>query len=723
MLPILYENVEAGIVPAHYGVGVLRDCLSCVVTEERNGAYEMELSYPASGIHAADIVPNCVIKVKPNPTDNPQLFRVYKIGKTMAGVFTVSAHHVSYDLSGTIITNGVATDIAGACEVLQGASQGYTIATNKGTIAPFKISEPSSVRSWFGGKSGSLLDVYGGEWHWDNFTLRLLDNRGADRGVYIRYGKNLTDLSQEMDISNLATSITPYYKDEESDTTIVGDAVATGLTLNPPKNIAIDFSSDIDEESETPIRDQLEALAVKYIANNELGAAVSTITLNFVQLHDLTERIDLCDIAHIDYEALGITVALKCIATTWDALEERYTSTKFGKGSTDITDTILKTDKEVKDKPTITAMQGAITKATETITGNRGGHVILHSDDNGEPYEILISDNADLTQAVKVWRWNKNGLGYSSTGYNGQYGTAITANGEIVADFIKTGTLNADFIKAGVISDAEGNSSIDMTNGVAKMRDLNAIYGFNILTEGDEDLRAAFRAMLRSSELIMSAAAVTNDPYVEITASQPAGELVESAWLILRHLGEVENVRLEAGANGGSFTISSREAKPAIKGFTGYAGGVLNMCDLEGASKATLWVGGNSDGVLNLSNGDGEETITAIGQTGAVECDHVKQRNRCRAITTSGITSGSATYTGVADYSVFMFMGFFTSGGSLNSCYVPAGVLTSSNQRFIFSDETDYVTFNVKLEGDTLTVAISSKSKTTAKISAIYGLY
>lgn len=147
------------------------------------------------------------------------------------------------------------------------------------------------------------------------------------------------------------------------------------------------------------------------------------------------------------------------------------------------------------------------------------------------------------------------------------------------------------------------------------------------------------------------------------------------------------------------------------------------MCDLEGASKATLWVGGNSDGVLNLSNGDGEETIAAIGQTGVVECDHAKQRNRCRTITTSGITSGSATYTGVADYSVFMFMGFFTSGGSLNSCYVPAGVLTSSNQRFIFSDETDYVTFNVKLEGDALTVAISSKSKTTAKISAIYGLY
>ena len=100
----------------------------------------------------------------------------------MAGVFTVSAHHVSYDLSGTIITNGVATDIAGACEVLQGAAQGYTIATNKGTIAPFKISEPSSVRSWFGGKAGSLLDVYGGEWHWDNTTFAHEDRIG--NGTY-----------------------------------------------------------------------------------------------------------------------------------------------------------------------------------------------------------------------------------------------------------------------------------------------------------------------------------------------------------------------------------------------------------------------------------------------------------------------------------------------------------------------------------------------------------
>jgi hypothetical protein len=69
---------------------------------------------------------------------------------------------------------------------------------------------------------------------------------------------------------------------------------------------------------------------------------------------------------------------------------------------------------------------------------------------DGTPDELLIlGDSDDYTTAQKVWRWNSSGLGYSSTGYNGSYGLAMTSDGEIVADFITTGTLNADLIRAG----------------------------------------------------------------------------------------------------------------------------------------------------------------------------------------------------------------------------------------------------------------------------------
>ena len=76
MIPIFYSSVTEGVVPSSYGIGALTDTISASVTEERNGSYELTLTYPANGIHAEEIQPNCIIKAKPNFTDNPQLFRI-----------------------------------------------------------------------------------------------------------------------------------------------------------------------------------------------------------------------------------------------------------------------------------------------------------------------------------------------------------------------------------------------------------------------------------------------------------------------------------------------------------------------------------------------------------------------------------------------------------------------------------------------------------------------
>ena len=106
MIPILYKKVTEGTVPTDYGIGVLTDCLSCEVTEERNGSFELRLTYSAQGIHAEDIQPDRIIKAKPNFNDDPQLFRIYKVGKNMNGQFDVYAQHISYDLSGKVIASG-----------------------------------------------------------------------------------------------------------------------------------------------------------------------------------------------------------------------------------------------------------------------------------------------------------------------------------------------------------------------------------------------------------------------------------------------------------------------------------------------------------------------------------------------------------------------------------------------------------------------------------------
>ena len=459
MLPILYSTITEGTVPSNYGVGVLSDCISASVKEVRNGEYELTMEYPADGIHAADIVPLAVLKVKPNYTDNPQLFRIYKVGKTINNKFTCYGQHISYDLSGKVITGGSATSVGAACTLLTAQAGNFTITTDKNVDAAFSITEPSSVRSWFGGKEGSILDKYGpGEWYYDNFTASFKAARGMDRGVTIRYGKNLTELSQTLDMSNLASGIIPYYKGTDGAIT-TGTEVPTGL-VGIQRTLAVDLSSGVDPESATPIATQLATLAAAYISSNNFTNLKNSITLNFVQLQGLTERVDLCDTVHIYFEPLGLTATAKCIETVWDVIRERYISTTFGDAQTNIADTIVATQKTVAEIPS------EIDYATSKITGNLGGYVVLHdSNGDGKPDEILIMDDPDITQAVKVWRWNQMGLGYSGTGYTGPFNKmALTNDGMIVADQIKTGT----------ISDVQGNSTIDMTNGNAVMNNFKA---------------------------------------------------------------------------------------------------------------------------------------------------------------------------------------------------------------------------------------------------------
>ena len=453
MIPVLYNTITEGVLPTDYGVGALTDCLTCVVKEKRNGSYELTLTYAAQGIHADELVPNACIKAKPNYTDNPQLFRIYKVSKVANGRFTVNAQHISYDLSGKVITQGTAENAIQACALLTLNAGDFVINTDKNVTAPFKVKAPSSVRSWFGGKEGSLLDIYGtAEWKYDNFTCSLLAHRGADRGVQIRYGKNLTELSQDVDVTNLVTAVIPYYLNEDEGIKVVGDKITTDLDSDVIRDQAIDFTQDVDLDSEVPIADQLATLAARYIENNILTRAISSIKLSFVQLGELAERVDLCDTVHIYFEALGISTTTKCTETEWNVLEDRYNSVSFGDTKSDITDTIVTQQDTLNKTASKSFLASSVTRATEMITGNLGGYVIIHdSNGDGEPDEILIMNTDDIATATKIWRWNAQGLGYSGTSYGGPYSTAITADGEIVADFITTGTMSADLIKGGVL--------------------------------------------------------------------------------------------------------------------------------------------------------------------------------------------------------------------------------------------------------------------------------
>lgn len=624
MIPILYDSITEGVVPTHYGIGPLTDALSCTVHEVLNGLDELTLTYPAQGIHAEDITPGYFLKAKPNFTDDPQIFRIYKVGKTMAGKFTVNARHISYDLGGKIITTGSAGSCAAACALLSASADNFIISTNKTLSGAFRVSQPASVRSWFGGKAGSILDVYGpGEWKYDNYTASFLTARGVDRSVTIRYGKNLTQLSQELDMTNLVTGIYPFYIDPNGNQTI-GDRVATGLILDVDRDIAIDFSGDVDPESQTSIEDQLEALANRYIQNNNLTTIANSITLDFVQMKDITERVDLGDTVSIYFEALGITAKAKCVETVWDVLQERYTKTTFGKTRANIADTIA-----VQSMQTAQAItRQEMNEATQLITGNRGGYVVLEdTDGDGKPDELLIMDTPDKNTASKIWRFNKAGLGYSSTGYAGPYDLAMLSTGEI----------DASFLKVGVIQDQQGNSTIDMTNGAAILNELKAK---KILTLVDANgvNRGHF-----SYTISTGAAMMLREPSGQATVSIVAGTSNDASVLLMRSDGTMGVEICSSAILGGYATFYDLNNKPIIQmdpvvgirvnntsrnivliGAASDSGGSVGIYNSSG-TKVGAFMSISSAGYISVSNSSGTQTIYGDGSTGSLTCVSLHQ--------------------------------------------------------------------------------------------------
>lgn len=457
------------------GLGAISDAISCTVTEERNGLFESEIQYPVSGLHYSEIKNRSIIFVKPNPYREPEPFRIYRITKPLSGQVTIYAQHISYDLSGIPVSPFSAGSVVAAFSNFQTQSaidNPFTFWTDKTSQGSFTVEVPSSIRSLLGGSEGSILDVYRGEYEFTRWTVKLWENRGQNNGVAIRYGKNLTDLQQDENISNIATGVYPYWKDSESSIVELPEKIVNAPgTYSFQKIIPLDLSQEFEEQ---PTEEQLRERAEKYVSDNNIGIPTVSIEVSFQPLEQteeykdiaLLERVNLCDTVTVEYPELGVSATAKCVKTVYDALKDRYISIELGEAKTNIADTIANQQQEIEAAPSVSFVQQAISNATNLITGNKGGYVVLR-DTNGdkEPDEILIMDTPDVNTAQKVWRWNNGGLGFSKTGYNGPYSTAITQDGAIVANFITIGTLIGNLIKTGRIESHDGKVYFDLDAG------------------------------------------------------------------------------------------------------------------------------------------------------------------------------------------------------------------------------------------------------------------
>lgn len=456
MKPILFPKTATTF--ETQGLGVLADATSCKVTEERNGTYELEMQYPITGHHYADIGDDCILYAIPSPYRGPQPFRIYRTSKPINGLVTINARHIRYDLAFVPLNPFTAANAPAAMAGLQSNAaipSNFTFWTNKATVAHFSVSVPSATSNILGGQTGSILDVYGGEYEFDAFAVKLYDQRGQDNGVSIRYGKNLTDLEQERNIYNVTSGIYPYWASADGTTLVTCDPkiVYAAGTYERQKIIPVDFYQDFQD---APTPEQLLERAQAYVQNNSIGVPEVSLTVSFVQLEQteqyknlvLLEKCDLCDTVTVEYEKLGVSAKAKIVKIVTDVLLERYESVEIGQVRTNIADTIANQQQEIQKRPTSGAVQQIANSIAASIMGAKGGSVrLLDTNGDGEPDTLYIADNRDPAKAVKVWRFNYEGWGASKNGYDGPFEMGAALGVGLYADFITAGTLNAALVK------------------------------------------------------------------------------------------------------------------------------------------------------------------------------------------------------------------------------------------------------------------------------------
>ena len=467
------------------GLGVLSDSVNCVVTEERNGIFELEMEYPTSGIHFDEILDACLIYAKPSPYRVPEAFRVYKISTPLNGIVTINARHITYDLNGIPVTPFSASNVVEAMASIKShmaIDNDFDFWTNKTDSGDFRVELPTGTRSILGGQDGSVLDVYGGEYAWQGMQVRLYNQRGQDNGVVIRYGKNLTDINQERNLSNVLTGIYPYWSNGDGDLVTSDPPIVSAPGTYPvPKIATVDFSNEFEEK---PTADQLKQRAESYISSNQIGIPEVSIKVSFVQLEQteeyksirLLEKCDLCDTVTVQFSALKVDSKAKIVKTVYDVLLDRYNSVEIGSIRTNIADTIANQQAEIKKGPNSSFIQSIANDITNTIIGANGGNVrLLDTNNDGEPDTLYIADNPDPALAQKVWRFNYEGWGASTNGYNGPFSVAATLDQGLYGDFITAGTINAALVNvinltansivAGILKSKDGSSYWNLDTG------------------------------------------------------------------------------------------------------------------------------------------------------------------------------------------------------------------------------------------------------------------
>ncbi|MDM5430841.1 phage tail spike protein [Bacillus mycoides] len=460
----LYKPNETDF--THNGIGILdNNIYEAEIEEILNGVYTLSFKYPLFSPHGLEIDGQCLVKA-PTP-DGDQLFRVANPHPTN-GELQVFCYHIFYDLVDNFIedTNIVNKTGLGALDQVKGALQyptRFDFYSDVSRLANARLVRKNPVEFLLdGGQDNSFLSRWGGELLRDNFNVRMLNNRGRDRGVVIQHKKDLLGYEADVDWQSPITKIMP----EGSNGLLLPEKYVTSTLVNKyvnPKIRKIDFpdvkakiGDAVNDDDALPLPDalnKLRALSIAMFNNQHVDQPLATYKIKFQELSQTEEykdfavmqRVYMGDTVTVQHLDEGIDVKAKVVSYKYDPLNDEYTDITLGNYKESFTDVANKVDRiqDNLDGLETSFLEKAKDRATDLINSGFGGHVRIY------PERILIMDTEKESTAKKVWQWNINGLGYSKTGINGPYGLAMTMDGSIVADFITTGKLNASMVQVG----------------------------------------------------------------------------------------------------------------------------------------------------------------------------------------------------------------------------------------------------------------------------------
>ena len=340
MIPILYEKDETAFISN--GLGRLRDCISCVVTEERNGIYECDFEYPVDGANYNLIQVGRIIGVTHDDTGDVQPFDIVSFTKPIDGIVSFHCTHISYRQSYLTVTGSSINSLSSAFTLFGNASPSnpFTYSTDKTSTGYLACADgiPRTVRQMLGGIEGSVLDAYGGEYEWDKWNVILHSERGQMRDFTIRYGVNMLDYNEEYDSSGCYSSVIPYWTD--GTTIIVGDKQTnTGITPSGREQcVPLDVSDKFETGEEAPTKAQIEAMGLSVMNGNNPTIPAQNIEVSFVRLQDMGEyamyktllQCRICDTINVIFPDFNSSGQFKIVKTIWNVLESKYESMELG---------------------------------------------------------------------------------------------------------------------------------------------------------------------------------------------------------------------------------------------------------------------------------------------------------------------------------------------------------------------------------------------------------